>query len=164
MRAPGPCLWPWPPPAPPPASPPPTCPTCCHTSRYGGTTVRLYGCVVWPVPVTYICLFPTQARTSLCKGCTLYLLWVNGRFVPVRSNERPAQPPTCMNPPYLPTMHQVNVSRNSGVLPPGRLQLAPLRWGPEGEPDVQVRLEGLVRGVVWACGAGCGAIDTGRAH
>lgn len=39
-------------------------------------------------------------------------------------------------PDLLPHL-KVNVSRNSGVLPPGRLQLAPLRWGPEGEPDVQ---------------------------
>lgn len=41
-------------------------------------------------------------------------------------------------PDLLPTL-RLNAGRNSGVLPPGgRLHVAALKWGPEGEADVQV--------------------------
>ncbi|GIL55184.1 hypothetical protein Vafri_10780 [Volvox africanus] len=39
-------------------------------------------------------------------------------------------------PDLLPHL-RLNVGRNSSLLPPGRVHLQPLRWGPEGEQDVQ---------------------------
>ncbi|GIL82692.1 hypothetical protein Vretimale_8262 [Volvox reticuliferus] len=39
-------------------------------------------------------------------------------------------------PDLLPHL-RLNVGRNSSLLPPGRVHLQPLRWGPEGEHDVQ---------------------------
>ncbi|EFJ41461.1 hypothetical protein VOLCADRAFT_98497 [Volvox carteri f. nagariensis] len=39
-------------------------------------------------------------------------------------------------PDLLPHL-RLNVARNSGLLRPGQVHLQPLRWGPEGEQDVQ---------------------------
>ncbi|KAG2451170.1 hypothetical protein HYH02_003777 [Chlamydomonas schloesseri] len=39
-------------------------------------------------------------------------------------------------PDLLPTL-RLNAGRNAALLPPGRLHVAPLKWGPEGEADVQ---------------------------
>lgn len=42
----------------------------------------------------------------------------------------------------IPHLH-LNVRRNSAVLPPGRLHVQSLLWGPEGEQDIRVGALGL---------------------
>ena len=45
---------------------------------------------------------------------------------------------TCTDLPDLLPHLKLNVSRNSALLPPGLVNVQPLRWGEEGEADVQV--------------------------
>ncbi len=45
---------------------------------------------------------------------------------------------TCTDLPDLLPHLKLNVSRNSALLPPGVVNVQSLRWGEEGEADVQV--------------------------